>query len=74
LAQDQLIGQRVRLDGTEGPFRRCAYCGSVYAVVGAGHGPHRASLVCTQCTRHVSWLSQAHLDALAASQVKKGAA
>lgn len=36
-------------------------CGDVVAVVGAGAGPHAASLRCQSCGRHCAWLARAHV-------------
>lgn len=69
MAQDnlaRLLGQRVALVGREGPFRVCPTCRSCEGRIEKGSGPHVASLVCTGCTSHISWLSRAHVDAFAA--------
>jgi hypothetical protein len=36
----------------------CPRCGGRAAVIGAGRGPHRASLLCA-CGRHHGWVSTA---------------
>jgi hypothetical protein len=37
--------------------RPCKYCGSTDAVIGAGSGPHAASLIC-ECERQIGWMSK----------------
>ena len=66
MAHERLMGQRVWLSGNDGPFRLCPNCYACEGKVHAGSGPHLASIRCTGCDTHISWLSRAHLDALAA--------
>lgn len=70
----QVAGRIVALNGDTGPFRTCRHCGCTTGRVGAGADPHAASLVCTGCDRHIAWLSEASLRALAAVSGKRGAA
>src|SRR5262249_47121489 len=35
----------------------CCQCGSYQAVIGEGKGPHRASLICSECQRHRGWMT-----------------
>jgi hypothetical protein len=36
----------------------CPRCRGHDAVIGAGHGPHKASIMCC-CGRHLGWMSEA---------------
>jgi hypothetical protein len=47
-----LVGLTVKLP------RNCLRCGCSLSRVGAGAGPHLASLHCTQCGTHNGWLPQ----------------
>ena len=60
----RLRGERIALAGEHGPFRHCPACGSQSGLIGGGAGPHLASLKCTDCGAHISWIGRAHLDAL----------
>ena len=53
LPADPLIGLKVRL-----PHDPCR-CGTTAAEIGAGQGPHRASLRCLTCGNHRGWISHA---------------
>ena len=35
----------------------CRSCGSVEGVIAPGKGPHRASVLCSDCGLHCGWLS-----------------
>lgn len=63
-----LVGVNVDLSGEVGPFRVCRHCAAETGRIGAGSGPHVASLVCVNCERHIAWLGAAHLDAMVAAQ------
>ena len=41
-------------------LQKACQCGCSVATVGAGAGPHAASLRCRSCGRHRDWLSRAH--------------
>lgn len=49
----------------------CPRCGSVSFLIGAGKGPHSASLRCAECKRFTKWVSatdvKCHLDGLFAT-------
>ena len=49
---DPLIGLAVHL-----PHDPC-FCGTAVAEIGAGRGPHSASLRCVVCDAHRGWLSR----------------
>lgn len=36
----------------------CSQCHASNFRIGAGKGPHHASLICLSCNRHVKWLSR----------------
>lgn len=59
-----LVGTWVQLEGQEGPFRECRYCGGTSAKVVFGIGPHVGGLRCARCERHLSWIGKSHMDAL----------
>src|SRR4029077_3818970 len=42
---------------------QCPRCSGTTANIGAGHGPHAASLMCT-CGRHLGWMSTATFNFL----------
>ena len=42
----------------------CPRCGGRDAVIGAGRGPHNASIMCV-CGRHLGWLSAATFNFIA---------
>jgi hypothetical protein len=44
--------------------RQCPRCYGHTATIGAGCGPHAASLVCA-CGRHLGWMSKASYDFIA---------
>jgi hypothetical protein len=39
-------------------LEQCPRCNGHDAVIGAGHGPHKASIMCV-CGRHLGWMSEA---------------
>lgn len=62
-----LHGTTVQLSGKSGPFRLCPHDGGSVGTVNLIAGnPHHAQVICASCQMHVSWLSAAHLDAMAA--------
>lgn len=40
----------------------CKYCGSVYAQMFEGKGPHIAELRCRECKQHNQWMSKANYE------------
>lgn len=48
--RNEPIGLVVQLPDT-------CYCGAIRATIGAGTGPHIASLRCVNCNKHRGWLS-----------------
>ncbi len=46
-----LLGLSVRLPDV------CSECGEVVALIGAGKGPHKASLSCNSCGHFRGWIS-----------------
>jgi hypothetical protein len=42
----------------------CSACGSTHRKLGAGKGPHSASLRCGQCDRFIKWVSKSELEKL----------
>jgi hypothetical protein len=57
-----LIGLPMKLQRTiDGP---CAVCGETAVIIGAGAGPHTASLRCACCDRHRGWLPTTVADFL----------
>jgi hypothetical protein len=57
-----LLGLPIKLERTiDVP---CAVCGETAVVVGAGVGPHTASLRCLRCDRHRGWLPKTVADFL----------
>jgi hypothetical protein len=42
----------------------CASCGSIERRLGAGKGPHTASLRCGGCDRFIKWIGKAELAKL----------
>jgi len=42
----------------------CPRCGGHDAVIGAGRGPHKASIMCV-CGRHLGWMSVPTFDFIA---------
>jgi hypothetical protein len=58
-----LVGLRIALERTiDVP---CGECGQTSVVIGAGTGPHVASLHCASCNRHRGWLPKAAVNFLA---------
>src|SRR5262249_43460265 len=65
------LGRRVPVQGqamTDTPFglsltmaTPCRHCNGTSAIIGAGKGPHAASIVCA-CKRFVAWMPKARLD------------
>lgn len=43
---------------------KCPSCGSAFAVVKKGSGPHRAGLRCRDCDRHSGWVSNEQFEKL----------
>ena len=39
----------------------CASCGSTERKLGAGKGPHTASLRCAECDRFIKWIGKSDL-------------
>ena len=39
----------------------CASCGSTSRQMGAGKGPHQASLRCGECDRFIKWIGKTEL-------------
>jgi hypothetical protein len=65
-----LLGLPIKLERTvDGP---CAVCGETAVVVGAGAGPHTASLRCLRCGRHRGWLPKTVADFLTDLVVRFG--
>jgi DNA-directed RNA polymerase subunit RPC12/RpoP len=62
---------RLALRGQEGAFQVCPTCGHKEGHIERGHAGHDAKLHCTACGNRISWLGKAHLDALAASILKR---
>lgn len=42
----------------------CASCGSIERRLGAGKGPHSASLRCGECDRFIKWIGKSELAKL----------
>jgi hypothetical protein len=60
--QNTLIGLPIKLQRTiDGS---CALCGETAVIIGAGAGPHVASLRCACCDRHRGWLPKTVADFL----------
>jgi hypothetical protein len=65
-----LIGLSVKTERTiDGP---CAACGETAVLIGAGAGPHSASLRCSRCGRHRGWLPKTFADFLLALVAQYG--
>jgi hypothetical protein len=68
--QTDLIGLPIKLQRTiDGP---CAVCGETAVIIGAGAGPHVASLRCAGCDRHRGWLPKTIADFLTDLVVRFG--
>jgi hypothetical protein len=39
----------------------CSACGSTHPKLGAGKGPHSASLKCAQCDHFIKWIGKSEL-------------
>ena len=64
-----LDGDVVATGELTGPFRSCPACDHRRARIETkSSGFHPASLVCTSCGGHVSWLGRDHLAALLAQK------
>jgi hypothetical protein len=46
----------------------CASCGSIERKLGAGKGPHTASLKCAECDRFIKWLGKSELAKIQGGQ------
>jgi hypothetical protein len=57
-----IIGLRIQLDRTKDV--PCGDCGQHDVVIGAGVGPHIASLRCARCDRHRGWLPRGLVEFL----------
>jgi hypothetical protein len=53
-----LVGLAIRLP------EHCSRCGGYDATIGAGRGPHKASIVCA-CGKHLGWMSVATFNFVA---------
>lgn len=49
-ANGSLVGLAITLP------ERCSRCGGYDATIGAGRGPHKASIMCV-CGKHLGWMS-----------------
>ena len=68
--QTTLIGLPIKLQRTiDGP---CAVCGETAVIIGAGAGPHVASLRCACCDRRRGWLPKTVADFLTNLVVRFG--